>query len=90
MVTVAQFHTHLEAARVALGTADYATAEREAVQAQVCLIGLPDGAHGADTEVKWRDGVDKLLMEIRRLRRETDSLVAGGIQRTKVRYVRAT
>ena len=88
-ITVAQFQAHLDAARTALGTGDYATAQREALQAQAVLAGIPDGQR-AGSEVTWRETVEKLLAAIERLKREAASESVGMIQSTGVKYVAAT
>jgi len=85
-ITVTQFQTHLEAARVALGNEDYVTAETQAMQAQAALAGIPDGELG-EGQVAWRDTVDKLLVTIRRARTRQSIANVGGIRRTKVEYV---
>lgn len=87
-ITVTQFHAHLEAARVALAAADYVTAESQALQAQVCLAGLPEGqVNDTSGEIRWRETLERLLENIRRQKRTSLAATAGGMQRTKVTYV---
>jgi len=84
-ISVAQLHTHLEAARVALAASDYTTAETEALEALAVLGGIPDGEQ-AGSGVRWRETIDKLLANIARLKREASANAAGGLQVTKVTF----
>jgi len=83
-ITVAQFRSHLDAARSAIGSGDYASAQIYARQASVCLAGLPDGEHATE-KVAWRQDLKWVLDQIK------DGLDAAGaastfIQQTKVTY----
>jgi len=86
-ITVTQFHTHLDAARVAIGAGDYATAETQAMQAQTCLAGLPNGQDAGQSQVEWRETVERLLDMIRTARKAQAVSAVGGIQRSKISYV---
>ena len=88
-VTVDQLQTHLEAARTSLGSEDYASAEKSALQAMACLAALPDGEQTGD-RVHWRDTINELLNQIRTSKREAAATDAGGIQRTLQNYVAPT
>lgn len=83
-ITVAQFRTHLEAARAALGSADYTTAELELLQAQACLMGLPDGAI-AGVETQWRS-LTELQATVARLKANAAAVAAGGLGSIKIEY----
>ena len=90
-ITVAQFHTHLEAARTAIGTADYATAESELLQAQTVLAGLPDGQDASQASYTWHQTGERLLEIVQKYRSAAALTAAGGgIQSTKLTYVRPT
>lgn len=86
-IDVATMQTHLEAARVALGTGDYAAAEMQCLQAQACLAGLPDG-RGGEHEMSWRESINTLLLAIRSAKR-SELAAGGGLQRTLITYVPA-
>ena len=85
-VTVAQLKTHLEAARTYLGSADYDSALAEALQAQACIAGLPDGGQDA-ANVHWRDAIKTLIDEIRREQTNSQIATYGALQFTAVTYV---
>jgi len=88
-ITVAQFQSHLDAARTAIGITDYTTAESEALQAQTCLAGIPDGELDGN-RVEWRETIRDLLANIRRAAGEQRTTAAGGVQRTKTTYAKTT
>jgi len=90
-ISVAQLNTHLEAARTAIAAADYDTAHTQAMAAQACLAGLPDGGQAGNT-VEWRATIDGLLDRIGVARRRAASTDAttGGIRRTRIDYTRPT
>lgn len=92
-ISVAQMQEHLDAARAAIVAGDYATAEVQALAAQTCLAGIPNGQQAGD-EIAWRETIESLLNNIRRLKDAaalaTASADTGMIQRTKVTYIRDT
>lgn len=88
-ITVTQLRTHLEVARVAIATSDFAAARLQLMSAQACLAGLPDGKRG-ETEVSWREIIENLLQSVRQAERDAAVTSAGGIQRTKINYVSPT
>ena len=84
-ITVAQLHTHLEAARAALGSGDYAAAEVAALQAQAVLAGLPDSDKDG-TRMEWRSTIKDLLAAIATGRASAVAVSAGGLQVAKITY----
>ena len=67
------YRTHLDAARTALGSSDYFTAERECVQASICLAAMPleAGRGNAGDQMKTRamEELKQLQESIRTLSR---------------------
>lgn len=66
-ISVDQMHTHLDAARSAIESGDYATAEVQALAAQACLAGFPNTEHD-DVITNFRETVNSLLKNIRSIR----------------------
>ena len=85
-ITVAQMQTHLETARLAIGTGDLATAKTELLQAQACLAGLPDGEQDG-SQIHWRTTIENLLESLEDAHTQSQAAAAGGIQQTKIEYV---
>ena len=86
-ISVEQLQAHLDAARTAIGTADYVAAEREALQAQACLAGLPNGAVENAASLEWRETIGQLLVNVRQARRDQQIAAVGGVQRQAITYV---
>jgi len=89
-ISIDQLQQHLDAARTAIGSADYVTAEREALQAQTCLAGLPNGAVENAASLEWRETIDRLVENIRTARRQQQIAATSGLQRTRITYVAPT
>jgi len=66
------YRTHLDAARTAIGNSDYFTAERECIQAELCLAAMPaesskGGNDGNSMKTRMMEELQQLLTSIRTL-----------------------
>lgn len=88
-ITVDQYHTHLEAARSAMGSGDWAAAEVATMQAQAVLTGLPDSTIN-DQNVAWHTQmVSDMLASIRTAKRSAAASAIGStFQTQKITYAR--
>lgn len=93
-VTITQLQTHVEAARSASASGDYATAEAQALAGLMVLGGLTEGAAaGASFNLgNARQALESALETAKRLKRAAliSSTGGSGIQRTRIKYKRAT
>ena len=86
MATAADVNTYVDAAIVAIGQADWATAATKLRQAWAALVGIPDSTLKDDTEMRYdRSAIRELILDVGR--QQGTSL---GMQQTKITYARPT
>lgn len=91
MSSAAAVKTAMNAATAALASGDYATAITQATIAQGHLAAMPNTRFGDNHEMAWSDQrINDFIVNVRRLQSSTAAATAGGVQRTRINYVRPT
>ena len=87
-MSLAQINTKMAAAVAALEAGDYATALTNALCAQGLVAASPTSEHGND-KISWQDNkIADFVANVRRA--QAADTASGGMQQTKVTYVRPT
>lgn len=85
MATAADVNTYVDAAIIAIGQADWATAATKLRQAWAALVGIPDSELKDDTSLRYdRSAIKDLIRDVGRQQGTT-----LGLQHTEITYARA-